>query len=145
MYYQRYVHIIIILLRRVCFIICNQLGFPCRQAVSTSTTLPTPAVQGKCSTVFPLYYHWPALHFYEVQYKGTLILHLFCSTSSTLPLQYLECSGSPKTAHFQCWIRPKEGDAQASAKEAGNKPILSAALPLRCLPTWVMTYWYYND
>ncbi len=26
---------------------------------------------------------------------------------------------------------------QASAKEAGNKPILSAALPLRYLPTWV--------
>ena len=51
--------------------------------------------------------------------------------------QYLECSGSPKTAHFQCGIRPKEGDTQASAKEAGNKPILSAALPLRCLPTWV--------
>ena len=35
---------------------------PCRQAVPTSTTLPTPAAQGKCSTVFPLNYHWPALH-----------------------------------------------------------------------------------
>ncbi len=30
---------------------------PCRQAVPTSTTLPTPAAQGKCSTVFPLDYH----------------------------------------------------------------------------------------
>ncbi len=33
----------------------------------------------------------------EVQYKGTLILHLFCSTSSTLPLlqqhsQLLQCN-----------------------------------------------------
>ena len=37
---------------------------------------------------------------------------------------------------FQCGIRPKEGDTQASAQEASNKPILSAALPLRCLPTW---------
>ncbi len=56
--------------------ICS-FGFsPCRQAVSTSTTLPTPAAQGKSSTVSPLNYHWPALHFYEVQYKGTLILHL---------------------------------------------------------------------
>ena len=55
---------------------------PCRQAVPTSTTLPTPAAQGKCSTVFPLNY------------------------------------------------------TQASAKEAGNKPIISATLPLRCLPTW---------
>ncbi len=33
-------------------------------------------------------------------------------------------------------MKPKEGDTQASAKEAGNKPILSAALPFRCLPTW---------
>ena len=32
-------------------------------------------------------------------------------------------------------IRPKEGGTQASAKEAGNKPTLSATLPLRCLPT----------
>ncbi len=61
--------------------------------------------------------------------------------------QYLECSGSPKTAHFRCGIRPKEGDTQASAIEAGNKPILSAALPLRCLPTptWVAKWnlhWY---
>ncbi len=31
-------------------------GIPCRQAVPTSTTLPTPAAQGKCSTVFPLNY-----------------------------------------------------------------------------------------
>ncbi len=33
----------------------------------------------------------------------------------------------------------KEGDTQASAKEAGNKPIIliSATLPLHCLPTWV--------
>ena len=36
----------------------------------------------------------------------------------------------------QCGIRPKEGGTQASAKEAGNKPILSVAPPLRCLPTW---------
>ena len=27
----------------------------------------------------------------------------------------------------------------ASGKEAGNRPTLSATLPLRCLPTWVMT------
>ncbi len=28
---------------------------------------------------------------------------------------------------------------QASAKEAENKPIISAMLPLHCLPTWVVT------
>ena len=32
---------------------------------------------------------------------------------------------------------------QASAKEAGNKPILSAALPSRCLPTWVASHLKY--
>ncbi len=32
------------------------------------------------------------------------------------------------------------GDTQASAKEAWNKPIISATLPLRCLPTWV-SFW----
>ncbi len=89
---------------------------PCRQAVPTSTTLPIPATQGKCCTVSLVNYHWPALHFYE---------------------QYLECNGIQKTAYFQCGIRPKEGDTQASAKESGNKPIISAVLPLRCLPTWV--------
>ncbi len=31
------------------------------------------------------------------------------------------------------WIRPKEGDTQASAEEAGYKLTLSVALPLRCL------------
>ncbi len=37
----------------------------------------------------------------------------------------------------EIWLlRPKEGDTQASAKEA-DKPILSAGLPLHCLPTWV--------
>ncbi len=37
------------------------------------------------------------------------------------------------------WIRQKEGDTQASAKEAGNKPIISATRPLHCLPTWEYT------
>ena len=45
---------------------------------------------------------------------------------------------------FPTELRPKEGDTEASAKEAGNKPISSAALPLRCLPTWdIMQYKYY--
>ncbi len=34
---------------------------------------------------------------------------------------------------------PTKGDTQASAKEAGNKPIISATLPLHCLTTWVYT------
>ncbi len=38
---------------------------------------------------------------------------------------------------FPTELRPKEGDTQASAKEAGNKPIISATTPLHCLPTWV--------
>ncbi len=37
---------------------------------------------------------------------------------------------------FLTELRPKEGDTQASEKEAGNKPVLSAALPLRCLPIY---------
>ena len=32
----------------------NISAHPCRQAVPTSTTLPTPVAQGNCSTVFPL-------------------------------------------------------------------------------------------
>ncbi len=51
-------------------------------------------------------------------------------------------------ALFSHWIttdqrstRPKEGDTQASAKEAGNKPIISATLPLHCLPTWAGNWW----
>ncbi len=32
---------------------------------------------------------------------------------------------------------------QASANEANNKPDLSVALPLRCLPTWDTTMGYY--
>ena len=59
--------------------------------------------------------------------------------------QYLECSGSQKTAHFQWGIRPKEGDTETSAKEAGNKSISSAALPLRCLPTWDIMQYKYCD
>ncbi len=34
----------------------------------------------------------------------------------------------------------KKGGTQASAKEAGNKPTLSAMLPVHCLPTWVKPY-----
>ena len=36
--------------------------------------------------------------------------------------------------------RPKGGGTQASAKEAGDKPTLSATLPLRCLRTWESVY-----
>ncbi len=105
--------------------------FPCRQAVPISTTLPTPAAQGKCSTVFPLNFHWPALHFYEEVFA--LHVHFYLIWANL------------KTAHFECGIRPKEGDTQASAKEAGNKPFLSAALHLCYLPTWVALHYLWND
>ena len=65
-----------------------------------------------------------------------------CTLQSHYPPQ--QCKGSAATPKIMLiWanlIRPKEGDTQASAKEAGNKPILSAVLPLCCLPTWVITW-----
>ncbi len=64
--------------------------------------------------------------------------HLYHTThpSSAGEVQHCFPTELPLTSAPFLW-RPKEGDTQASAKEAGNKPILSAALPLRCLPTWV--------
>ena len=53
-----------------------------------------------------------------------LVGNIFCSSEDSSTIEYTEGG-----------LRPKEGDTQASAKEAGNKPILSAALPLHCLPT----------
>ncbi len=57
--------------------------------------------------------------------------HLYHTThpsSTAFPLNY----------HWPA-LRPKEGDTRASAKEAGNKPIINATLPLHCLPTWDMS------
>ncbi len=59
---------------------------PCRQAVPSSTTLPTPAVQGKCSTVSPLNYHWQ----HSISMKCNIRAPLYC-TCFVAPLVHFPC------------------------------------------------------
>ena len=73
--------------------------------------------------------------------------HLYHTTHSSSAGEVQHCFPTEFALHLHFYLiwpnlRPKEGDTQASAKEAGNKPILSAALPLRCLPTWVFSTIY---
>ncbi len=92
------------------------------------------SISMKCNIRAPLYctcFVAPLVHFpcFNTTYKYCSVIEGF-----TLPVHSKQMRLT--LVHS---IRPKEGDTQASAKEAGNKPIISATLPLRCLPTWVET------
>ena len=59
--------------------------FPYPMSTSSAYLYHTahPSSAGEVQLCFPTELPRTALHFYEVQYKGTLMLHLSCSTSST--------------------------------------------------------------
>ena len=75
---------------------CQTCISPCRQAVPTSTTLPTPAVQGKCSTVSPLNYHWQ----HSISMKCNIRAPLYC-TCFVAPLVHFACFN---TAYNYCSV-----------------------------------------
>ncbi len=77
--------------------------------------------------------HWITTDQHTISMKCNIRAPLYC-TCFVAPLVHFPYFNS--TYNYFSVIRPKEGDIQASVKEAGNKPILSAALPLHCLPTW---------
>ncbi len=63
------------------------------------------------------------------------------STGSAHLYQTTHPSSAGEVQHcFPTELEP----AQASAKEAGNKHIISATLPLHCLPTWVVNWFRRN-